>query len=114
MTTVTLPPTQPVQENTEHPHVVRVAGVPMLRGTRLAVRVIAQLYRAGESVSDIVTAYPQLEPAVVHDAISYYLDHRAALEQEIAAQQIDAVLARTGSRVDARGFLTFGAPPDER
>jgi len=108
MSTITLLPATP--EDTEHPHVVRVEGVPMLRGTRLAVRLVAQLHRAGDSVDDILQAYPHLAPAVIHDAISYYLDHRAELEQEIAAHRIEAVLARVGGTMDERGFITFDAP----
>jgi uncharacterized protein (DUF433 family) len=113
MSTVTQAPIQPPPEDTEHPHVVRVAGVPMLRGTRLSVRLIAQQHRAGDGVDEIVLSYPQLEPAAIHDAISYYLDHRAEIEQEIAAQRMEAVLARTGGQVDERGFVTFDAAPSD-
>ena len=49
----------------------RVEGVAMLRDTRLAVRLIAQQYRAGDSVDDILHTYPHLSAAAVHDAISY-------------------------------------------
>lgn len=98
-------------ENTEHPHVVRVEGVPTIRGTRLAVRLVAQMHRAGDSVEDILRSYPHLDPAAVHDAISYYLDHRDELEQEIAAHRIEAVLARTGGKMDERGFISFDDAP---
>jgi uncharacterized protein (DUF433 family) len=113
MNTVTRASTHAAPEDTEHPHIVRVAGVPMLRGTRLAVRLIAQLHRAGDSVADILDSYPHLEPAAVHDAISYYLDHRAEIEQEIAANRIDAVLASTGGKMDERGFITFDDSPSD-
>jgi len=109
MSAVTRPPVQAPQEDTEHPHIVRVDGVPTLRGTRLSVRLIAQHHRAGDGVDDILAAYPQLEPAAIHDAISYYLDHRAEIEQEIAAHRMEAVLARTGGQLDERGFVTFDA-----
>jgi uncharacterized protein (DUF433 family) len=106
MTTATRPQTQPV-EDTEHPHIVRLEGVPTLRGTRLGVQLIAQMHRAGDAVDDILQTYPQLEPAAVHDAISFYLDHRAELEEEIAVHRIEAVLARTGGKMDEHGFVTF-------
>lgn len=110
MTAATRPETQPA-ENTEHPHIVRVEGIPTLRGTRLPVRLIAQMHRAGDTVEDILQAFPHLEPAAVHDAISYYLDHRSELEAEIAAHRIEAVLARTGGSLDERGFVTFHGTP---
>ncbi len=79
----------------------------MLRGTRISVRLIAQMYRAGDSVDDILHTYPHLTATAAHDAISYYLDHRAEIEQEIAANRIEAVLAETGAQMDKRGFITF-------
>jgi uncharacterized protein (DUF433 family) len=111
MTTATPTPVHSAQEDTEHPHIVRVDGVPMLRGTRIRVRLIAQLHRAGDSVGDILESYPHLEPAAVHDAISYFLDHLPEIEQEIKAHQIEAVLARTGAKMDERGFITFDDTP---
>jgi uncharacterized protein (DUF433 family) len=111
MSTIAKPQAQTAPEDTEHPHVVRVDGVPMLRGTRIRVRLIAQLHRAGDSVEDILESYPHLQPAAVHDAISYFLDHRAEIEQEIAAHRIEAVLARTGGKMDERGFITFDDAP---
>jgi hypothetical protein len=65
------------------------------------------MYRAGDTVEDILQTYPHLSPAAVHDAISYYLEHRSELEQEIAAHHIEQVLARTGAHMDERGFITF-------
>lgn len=111
MTTITLPHTEPMEQHTEHPHVALVNGVPTVRGTRLPVRLVAQLYRAGDTVDDILRTYPHLSAAAVHDAISYYLDHRIALEQEIAAHRIERALARAGAQMDERGFITFPSPP---
>ncbi len=104
----------PGEQRTEHPHVTRIkgllGGVPIVRGTRIPVRLVAQMYRAGDSVDDILTSYPQLDPATVHDAISYYLDHREEIEQEIAAHRIENVLPDTGAQMSQRGWITF--PPD--
>ncbi len=74
MTTSTIQQPLPDEQRTEHPHVIRseqvMGGIPVLRGTRIPVRLIAQLYRAGDSVDDIVRSYPHLSAAAVHDAIS--------------------------------------------
>ncbi|MCZ7569049.1 MAG: DUF433 domain-containing protein [Ardenticatenaceae bacterium] len=77
----------PVQQ-TEHPYIVRVEGIcggrPTVKGTRISVRHIAQLYKAGDMVEEILQAHPHLSAAAVYDAISYYLDHQEEIEQEIA------------------------------
>ena len=72
MTTATLP-TPPLEQHTEHPHILLLNGVPTVRGSRIPVRLIAHLYRAGDSVDDILRSYPHLSAAAVHDALSYYL-----------------------------------------
>ncbi len=79
-------PVGPAEHHTEHPHIVLIDGVPTLRGMRLPVRLIAQMYRAGDTVDDLLHTYPHLHPATIHDALSYYLDHRDELEREIAAR----------------------------
>lgn len=111
MTTGVSPQGTGAEQHTDHPHVTRVEGVldgvPILRGTRIPVRLIAQMYRLGDSVDDILRSYPHLSAAAVHDAISYYLDHLGEIEQEIAAHRIENVLARTGAQMDERGFITF-------
>ena len=104
-------PRAPIEKATEHPHVTRIegvrGGVPILRGTRIPVRLIAQMYRGGDSVEDILQGYPRLTATVVHDAISYYLDHRAEIEQEIIENRVENVLKETGAEMDARGFIAF-------
>jgi uncharacterized protein (DUF433 family) len=100
-------PAQP----TDHPHIVRVPGVaggrPIIRGSRISVRHIAQLYKAGETVEEIVQSHPHLSPASVYDAISYYLDHQTEIEQEIADNRLEALVEKYGLDVDERGFVRF-------
>jgi uncharacterized protein (DUF433 family) len=100
--------TLPVHQ-TEHPYVVRVPGVgggrPSIKGTRISVRHIAQLYKAGNLVEEIVQAHPQLSAAAVFDAISYYLDHQPEIEQEIAENRLEALAAKHDFTVDERGFV---------
>jgi uncharacterized protein (DUF433 family) len=98
---------------TEHPHIVRKpgtwGGAPIVRGTRIPVRLIAQLWTAGETVEGIVQTYPHLQVSWVHDAISYYLDHQEAIDREIEANRIEEVLAREGAVKDEKGVIRF--PP---
>lgn len=96
---------------TEHPYIVRIPGIcggrPIIRNSRISVRQVAQLYKAGDLVDEIVQAYPQLAPAAVYDAISYYLDHQAEIEQEIVENRMEQLIAEHRLRVNERGFVTF-------
>ncbi len=98
---------------TEHPHIERRSGVcgggPVIRGTRISVRHIAVLHKDGASVQEMLETYPHLEMSWVHDAISYYLDHREEIEREIEANRIENVLAGTGGVIDDKGVVRF--PP---
>lgn len=98
-------------ELTEHPYIVRLEGVcggrPIIKGTRVSVRHIAQLYKAGDSVEEILQAHPHLSAAAVYDAISYYLDHQQEIEEEITENRLEALMARYGLEMDERGFLHF-------
>ena len=96
---------------TEHPHVVRIQKLSgeqaVIKGTRMPVWLIASFYKAGDSVESILIGYPHLSPAAVHDAISYYHDHQAEIEEEIAEQRIENILKRTGATIDERGFIRY-------
>ena len=102
--------TSAVQE-TEHPYIVRVEGIcggrPTIKGTRLSVRHIAQMYKAGDTVEEILQAHPHLKAAAVYDAISYYLDHQQEIEQEIAENRLEALRAKYSLEIDAGGFVSF-------
>jgi uncharacterized protein (DUF433 family) len=97
---------------TEHPHITRLQGIATLQGTRIPVRLIAQMHREGDTVNEILRAYPHLSATAVHDAISYYLDHRAEIEEEIAAHRIENLLSESGAQINERGFITFSTLPD--
>lgn len=101
----------PIEQQTEHPHIVQVAeicgGRPTLQGTRISVRHIAYLYKSGDTVEEILQAHPHLRAAAVYDAISYYLDHQTEIEQEIADNRIEIVMKKYGLEMDDRGMLHF-------
>lgn len=96
---------------TEHPYIVRVKGVcdgrPVIKGSRVSVRDIAVLYKRGETVDEILQTYPRLKPAAVYDAISYYHDHQADIEQEIRENRIEYLLGKYNAKLDARGRIVF-------
>lgn len=98
---------------TEHPHIERRSGVcggsPVIRSTRITVRHIAVLHKDGVSVQEMLETYPHLRESWIHDAISYYLDHREEIEREIEANRIGDALAQTGGVMDSQGVVRF--PP---
>ena len=70
-----------------HPYVERRPGVqggrPVIKGSRFPVSSIVQNHRRGLSVDEIIDILPWLRPEEVYDALSYYYDHRAQVDQEI-------------------------------
>ncbi len=99
---------------TEHPHIVRVPGVlggePVIAGSRVGVAFIARLLQAGEEPTEIVAAYPDLPPAAVYDAISYYLDHRHEIDDIIGGSTLEELGKRYGFSVEEGGKIIFGGP----
>ncbi|HSN88561.1 MAG TPA: DUF433 domain-containing protein [Thermoanaerobaculia bacterium] len=94
-----------------HPYVVHTDGVcggrARLRGSRIPVSAIAELYREGEPVEEIIATYRHVDPVAIHDAIGYYLDHEEEIDSEIEANSLEAVLAATGAVLDEDGVLRF-------
>ncbi|MCS6903473.1 MAG: DUF433 domain-containing protein [Candidatus Bipolaricaulota bacterium] len=61
-------------------------GRPIIRGTRIAVWVIAGWLQKGYSPEEIqAEIYPSLSLAQIYDALSYYYDHQAEVDADIAA-----------------------------
>jgi len=72
-----------------HPYVERRpevhGGRPVIKGSRFPVSSIVLNHRRGLSVDEILREFPQLTPAEMHDALSYYYDHQSEIETEIAS-----------------------------
>jgi uncharacterized protein (DUF433 family) len=96
---------------TPHPYIVHTEGVcggrARIRDSRISVSIIAELYRQGEPVEEILATYPHLNPAAIHDAIGYYFDHQEEIEAEIEANSLEAVLAATGAALGEDGVVRF-------
>ena len=91
---------------TSHPHIQvrrrRRGPTAVVRGTRTRVAWIALRHEyLGESVDEIVEAWPHLNLAQVHDALSYYHDHQQALDREI--KQEEALVAELQAFSASRG-----------
>ncbi len=65
-----------------------------LRGTRVAVRHIAEFLKAGHTVEEIVRiGLPHITPAAIYEAVAYYYDHQPEIDAEIEAQSEEAARA---------------------
>lgn len=73
---------------TEHPHIQInseiCSGSPVIAGTRIRVVDVAMEYEYMNcSPDDIINAHPHLKLEQVHDALSYYYEHREELDEKI-------------------------------
>lgn len=72
----------------------RCGGRPVIAGTRIRVSLILQCYRLGMTVEEIIQQYAHVRPSDVHDALAYAYDHPVEMEEEIAADDEEAVQRR--------------------
>ena len=73
-------------------HIDAAGGRPVVAGTRMRVSQIAsETERHGMTPGQIVEAHPHLTLADVHAALTYFYDHRDAIQQEWAEE--DALVA---------------------
>ncbi len=90
-----------------HPYVVRRPdigeGEPIVRGTRIPVRNIVERVQLGQSVDEILAAFPHLNTAQVYDALSYYHGHQVEMDRLIEESQPEQVIAAQGLRVENVG-----------
>jgi uncharacterized protein (DUF433 family) len=61
-----------------------LSGVPIVEGTRTPVRSIAGYFNMGMSVDEIMLALPYLSFSQVFSALTYYFDHKAEIDFDIA------------------------------
>ena len=98
---------------TDHPYIIRVpdvcGGRPIVRDTRILVQTIVGYYKLGLSVDEILVGLPHLTAAQVFDALSYYHDHQAEIEADIATAEPGALLTRYGLRMELDGRVVPAA-----
>ena len=73
-----------------HPHIAHdpqvQGGAAVIRGTRIPVRAISFYWRSGYGRERIQREYPQLSLELVDEAIAYYTQHRAEIDEELRAE----------------------------
>lgn len=77
--------TKALKKEKIHPYITRnpriCGGEPIIKETRISVRLIVEWDNVGESVDEIVAMYPHITHAQVYDALSYYYDHKEEVDQ---------------------------------
>jgi uncharacterized protein (DUF433 family) len=90
---------------TGHHYIVRdddiLGGEPIIAGTRVPVRAVVELWRLGVAPEEIPIHFPHLTPAQVFDALSYYVDHQAEIQQYSDRNQVPDDIAHPLARPDA-------------
>jgi uncharacterized protein (DUF433 family) len=87
---------------TEHPYIIRDPrigqGEPIITGTGVRVRILAEYWRAGTPPEELLQAFPHLTLAQVFDALSYYQDHQPEINALIEQNRVDPTLLHESVR----------------
>jgi len=70
-------------------------GEPIVKGTRVPVRSIVLAWRRGVAPEEIPALYPTVKIAAVFEALSYYSDNQAEVNEYIARHHVPADLSGT-------------------
>jgi uncharacterized protein (DUF433 family) len=65
-----------------------LSGEPIIKGTRTSVRAIVENWRLGYTPEDIVRDLPHLTLAQIFEAMSYYYDNQAEIDDYIERNRI--------------------------
>jgi len=90
---------------TDHRYIVRdddiLGGEPIIVGTRVPVRAVVELWRLGIAPEEISAHLSHLTLAQVFDALRYYADHQAEIQQYSDRNQVPDDIAHPLARPDA-------------
>lgn len=98
-----------VAKKVKHPYVVSKKGIrggaPIIEGTSIKVMDIAIRYDIlGNSPDEIIAAYPDLSLSQVHDALSYYYEHKEQMDKhwKESLKKIDQMRKRHNSVLESK------------
>lgn len=70
----------------KYPHIASspriLDGVPVIKGTRIAVRTIAGYYQLGMTPDEILQSLPHLTQSQLHSALACYFDHQKEIDRD--------------------------------
>ncbi|MBI3988540.1 MAG: DUF433 domain-containing protein [candidate division NC10 bacterium] len=96
----------------KHPYITRNkkirGGAPIIAGTGIKVLDVAVRYEVmGMTPEEILTALPHLTLPQIHDALSYYYEHKSDLDKEWKASLKRVKALRKGHRSVLEEKLEF-------
>lgn len=68
---------------------------------------IARFLADGVTASQLLDTYPHLTPASVHDAISYYYDHKGEVDAYLAENTLERLAEKHNFTVDETGRVIY-------
>jgi uncharacterized protein (DUF433 family) len=77
-------------------------GEPVIEGTRITVRCIAEYYQMGMNVDEILINLSHLTSAQVHSALAYYFDHQKEIDSDIKESSDVAYWKKQAGRSSAK------------
>jgi uncharacterized protein (DUF433 family) len=86
-----------------------LGGEPIVRGTRTPVRAVVEIWRQGVPPEAIPGWLPYLTMAQVFDALSYYGDHQAEINDYIESNRIPEDLVDPALK--GRNLNSWGVSP---
>jgi len=91
---------EPLPLRTDRDGIVRVGG------TRVPLDTVVYAFNEGAAAEEIAYRYPTLELADIYAAITYYLNHRSAVESYLREResQAQAIRRENEARFDPRGI----------
>lgn len=55
-------------------------GEPTVNGSKIPVRIIVGYYQMGMSEDDILSGFPQLQPADIFSALAFYFENKSEMD----------------------------------
>ena len=96
---------------TEHPYITQTQGIcggrPVIRGTRIPVKVLVQHHRIGDSIDKILEGFPKITAAQFYDALSYYYDHEAEINADMEADELSHLTEQFNLLLGTDGTLSL-------
>lgn len=69
----------------DYPRIIRSGainhGEPTIKGSTIPVRIIARYYLMGMSEDEILSGFPQLQPADVFSALAFYFENKDEMNE---------------------------------
>ena len=69
---------------------------------------IARFYKMGATPDELLATYPQLRPATLYDALSYYHDHQPEIDRLLdETDSLEKVMDKYGFTIGDKGQVIF-------